>query len=375
MKFAVNSYSATTDRPSADGVSNPLVAWNETDRLLSADQDIYQNALRVLRAEAESVDGRLDIDTVPHFINKECTLTITPEKEDRPSGGHGTSVVYYPVNLVDSVESGSVSVNLSRTRSGQMVTVTVNPDEGYRAESVTVTDKNDKAVAVTDHQDGTYSFIMPASGVTIEPVFVREDEHTDRICLRDETCPMALFTDTDRQAWYHDGVHWAIENGIMHGTDENTFGPLTVTSRAMSVTTLWRMEGSPETDSSVTFEDVPEGMWYTDAVRWAAVNGIVTGYSAEEFCPADPVTREQLATILYRYVQKKGQGFAGTWAFPLNFSDADQVSEYAYEALCWMTMQGIVEGMDDHRLAPQEGTDRAQLATMLMRFDRLSAEH
>ena len=243
-------------------------------------------------------------------------------------------------------------------------------EPGYRTESVTVTDKNDKAVAVTDHQDGTYSFIMPASGVTVEPVFVRKDEHTDRSCLRDETCPMTPFTDTDRQAWYHDGVHWVIENGIMHGTDENTFGPLTVTSRAMSVTTLWRMEGSPETDSSVTFEDVPEGMWYTDAVRWAAVNGIVTGYSAEEFCPADPVTREQLATILYRYVQQKGQGFAGTWAFPLNFSDADQVSGYAYEALCWMTMQGIVEGMDDHRLAPQEGTDRAQLATILMRFDR-----
>ena len=191
---------------------------------------------------------------------------------------------------------------------------------------------------------------------------------TYMIAYKDEACPMVKFTDTEQDAWYHNGVHWALENGVMNGTGASTFEPGNVTDRAMIVTMLWRMEGSPQAVGNVTFKDVPDGQWYTDAIRWAAANNIVNGYDEDTFGTNESVTREQLATILYRSVQSKDQGFTGTWAFPLNFDDADQVSEWADEAMHWMTMNGIIQGMSDKELSPQGDAVRAQVATMLMRF-------
>ena len=109
-----------------------------------------------------------------------------------------------------------------------------------------------------------------------------------------------------KNEWYHDGVHWALEEGVMNGTSDSTFEPMTATTRAMIVTMIWRMEGSPQADASVTFKDVQDGQWYTDAIKWAASNGIVTGYDSDTFGTNDSVTREQLATILYRSVKSKG---------------------------------------------------------------------
>ena len=135
----------------------------------------------------------------------------------------------------------------------------------------------------------------------------------------------------------------------------------------MVVTMLWRMEGKPEKNPS-PFTDIPAGRWYEKAVNWAAETGMVRGSSETTFSPDDPITREQLTAILYRYARTKGKGFTGMWAFPLNYPDAAEVSEYAYEPLCWMTMNGIISGMDDGSLAPKEKATRAQIATMFMRF-------
>ena len=109
-----------------------------------------------------------------------------------------------------------------------------------------------------------------------------------------------------KNEWYHDGVHWALEEGVMNGTSDSTFEPMTATTRAMIITMIWRMEGSPQADASVTFKDVQDGQWYTDAIKWAASNGIVTGYDSDTFGTNDSVTREQLATILYRSAKSKG---------------------------------------------------------------------
>ena len=123
-------------------------------------------------------------------------------------------------------------------------------------------------------------------------------------------------------------------------------------------------------DGNITFKDVADNMWYTDAIRWAVTNGIVTGYDKDTFGTNDSVTREQLATILYRNAQSKGKGFTGTWYFPLNFDDAEQVSEWADEAMHWMIMNGVIQGMSDKELSPQGDAVRAQVATMLMRFSQ-----
>lgn len=187
-------------------------------------------------------------------------------------------------------------------------------------------------------------------------------------CDRGDSCPMTPFTDLDKSLWYHDGVHWALENGVMEGYGNGKFGPNDTTSRAMIVTMLHRMEGEPKSDYAMTFKDVEDGKWYTEAIRWAAENGIVEGYTKEKFGPTDDLTREQLATILYRYAKLKGQGFTGMWAFPLNFDDASDVSGWANEAMCWMTMNGVIQGTGDNKLSPKGNATRAQVATMLMRY-------
>ena len=125
-------------------------------------------------------------------------------------------------------------------------------------------------------------------------------------CAKDSACVMAAYSDLDRSSWYHNGVHFALENGIMNGVREEVFNPNSPTSRAMIVTMLYRLEGEPKSEDAVTFKDVPSDTWYTEAVRWAASEHIVDGYSEERFAPNDNVTREQLATILWRYAKYKG---------------------------------------------------------------------
>ena len=218
----------------------------------------------------------------------------------------------------------------------------------------------------TEYRDGSASFSV--GHFSIYAVSYSE-AHAIRACARDSACPASAFGDLDAGAWYHDGVHWALDHAVMQGVSDGSFDPEGVTSRAMLVTMLWRMEGEPFAYYDLRYRDVPEGEWYTRAVRWAAFTGIVSGYSEAEFGPDDPVTREQLATILYRYAQTKGQGFTGLWAFQLDFDDAGQVSAWAQEALCWMTMRGVIQGTGDNLVSPLSGATRAQVATMLMRYD------
>jgi len=187
-------------------------------------------------------------------------------------------------------------------------------------------------------------------------------------CPKDDSCPIAPFTDTDKNAWYHDGVHWAISKAIMYGTDKTTFEPMMSTTRAMLVIMLWRMEGSPIVDYRMTFTDVHKSQWYTEPIRWAAAEGIVTGYNEETFGIDDAVTREQLATILYRSAKAKGKGFQGAWAFPLDYDDSDHISGWANEAMHWMVMTGVINGVSEKELSPKSDAVRAQVATMLMRF-------
>ena len=175
------------------------------------------------------------------------------------------------------------------------------------------------------------------------------------------------FNDVSKTAWYHDAVQWAADKGLMNGVSEDRFAPNDNTTRAMVVTMVWRMEGEPEGGTN-PFSDVPADAWYAPAVCWAAENSVVNGTSKTTFSPNTPVTREQLAAILYRYAQAQGKGFTGAWAFPLDFSDAADVSDYADEAMHWMVMQGVITGMPDGTLAPKGNATRAQIAAMFQRF-------
>ena len=198
------------------------------------------------------------------------------------------------------------------------------------------------------------------------------------VCAKDDSCPLGAFGDLTATAWYHDGVHYCLENGLMRGVSGGKFLPDGSTTRAQLVTILWRLEGSPETTGAVRFGDTAGGAWYTEAVRWAVGCGVVKGYDNECFGPNDAVTREQMAAILYRYAQHKGYDVsAGEDTNILSFDDAFAVSEYAIPAMQWACGSGMVHGIArDGRmlLAPGDTTTRAQTATLLMRFQSAFAK-
>ena len=181
------------------------------------------------------------------------------------------------------------------------------------------------------------------------------------------------FLDVPAGSWYEDAVWYVYENGLMAGTSETTFEPDTTTSRGMIVTVLYRLEGAPTVSGSSGFTDVADGQYYADAVAWASSNGIVGGYGNGLFGPNDPITREQMAVILYRCAQYKGYDVTAN-ADLSGYDDVAQVSSYALEALQWANAEGLVNGTSDTTLTPGGSATRSQIAVILMRFCENIAE-
>ena len=187
-------------------------------------------------------------------------------------------------------------------------------------------------------------------------------------CPKDDTCPISAFDDADPTAWYHDGVHFVLANGIMNGMGDGKFAPNSNTSRAMIVTILYRLEGEPDVSGKENpFEDVADGTWYTDAVIWAAENKIVEGYGNGRFDPIGDITREQLVTIMHRYAKYKGVAVEPD-ANIMDYDDVFEVSSWAVEAFRWSVQEKLVEGVGDNKLAPKGDASRAMIATVVMRY-------
>ena len=185
---------------------------------------------------------------------------------------------------------------------------------------------------------------------------------------RDHTPKAFPFADVKESDWYYDAVDFVYQNELMNGTSASRFDPNGTMNRAMLVTILHRQAGEPVVNYALPFDDVTEGTWYTEAVRWAASEGIVTGMTETAFAPDAPITREQFATILYRYAQQSGADVSvGETTNILSYADALDVSEYAIPAMQWACGAGIVEGSGAN-LNPQGQTTRAEAAIMLMRL-------
>ena len=179
--------------------------------------------------------------------------------------------------------------------------------------------------------------------------------------------PAEPFTDVDENDWFYDEVVYVYENGLMNGVGGNRFAPNTATNRAMLATILYRLAGEPDVSGDLPFTDVAAGQWYTDAVLWAAQNGIVNGVAEGIFAPMNTLTREQLVTMLYRYAEAEGYDVSAA-ADLSGYPDAGKVLSYAQKAMSWAVAEGIVAGMDDGTLNPAGNATRAQIATILMRF-------
>ena len=252
---------------------------------------------------------------------------------------------------VEATQGGTVTADPTAAKAGATVTLTPVPDRGYQVGSVAVTDRFGDPVAVTEQADGTYTFVMPNGQVTVTVTF--------------EETPLP-FTDVTEGDWFYDAVRYAYETGLMDGVGDSLFAPNSDTTRAQLVTILHRLAGEPEPGGDSGFSDVAAGTWYTDAVAWAAENGIVNGVNDTEFAPGDDLTRQQLVTILYRYAESKGYDVSAS-ADLSGYPDAGQVQDYAQPAMAWAVAEGIVEGVDG-TLNPTGDATRAQIATILMRF-------
>ena len=272
-----------------------------------------------------------------------CAVTVRP---DIPPANPNYRIT------VEATQGGTVTADPTAAKAGTTVTLTPVPDRGYQVGAVAVTDRFGDAVAVTEQADGTYTFTMPNGQVTVTVTF--------------EQAPLP-FHDVTEGDWFYDAVRCAYENSLMDGVGDNLFAPNSQTTRAQLVTILYRLEGEPEVSGTSGFTDVEAGTWYTDAVAWAAANGIVNGVSETEFAPGKDITREQLATILFRYAEAKGYDVsarADLSAYP----DADQIQSYATESVAWAVAEGLIQGFEDNTLRPAGNATRAQIATILMRF-------
>ena len=175
------------------------------------------------------------------------------------------------------------------------------------------------------------------------------------------------FTDVSEKDWFYGDVMFVYENGLMLGTSKTLFSPHGTATRGMMATILWRMEGSPAPKGKNSFTDVEAGKWYADAITWTAENSIFAGYGKDKFGPDDPITREQLAAIFYRYADYKGYDLTVKGNLD-KFKDADKITDYAKTAMQWAVGSGLMKGKSGNLLDPQGTATRAEIAAMLHRF-------
>ena len=180
------------------------------------------------------------------------------------------------------------------------------------------------------------------------------------------------FDDVKENSWFREAVQYVYDNDLMSGEEDTVFNPNGATTRGMIVKTLYNMEKEPAVSSAAVFSDVVSGKWYSDAVLWAAENEIVTGYDDGSFRPENSITRQELAAILYRYAEYKKYDVTGKAELSA-YADANAVSNFAKGAVEWSVKADLISGIESDGvtvLAPANGATRAQLATILMRFNQ-----
>ena len=269
------------------------------------------------------------------------------------------AVTEYSVT-VKKTDNGSVTVSPKKAEDGDKVTITVDPDKGYVVDAVVVTDKDGDKITVTKKSATKYTFTMPKSRVDVKVTFKVEQTEPEQ--------PSEMpFVDVVKDAWYYPAVEYVYNNELMNGTNGGlTFEPNVNLNRAMMAAVLYNMEGGPACDKNGLFSDVADGKWYTDAVNWAASNNIVSGMPDGTYAPDQALTREQMASILYRYAEYKGIDVSAR-ADLSTFTDGTTVSPWAQEVVQWAVAEKLMSG-NGNELQPKGTASRAQVATVLMNY-------
>ena len=281
------------------------------------------------------------------FLSVNNTSDEEDEDEPTPSGSSGSSAAAGNGIAVDSSINGSVTVNPKNASKGDTVTVTIHPNADYQLDTIKVLDKNGAPVELTDKGNGTFTFTMPASGVTVKATF--------------KPAAFPVFTDVPGGSYYEEAVQWAAANGVTTGTDSTHFSPDGICTRAQAVTFLWRAAGSPEPKSAtMPFTDVAAGSYCYDAVLWAVENGVTKGTNDTVFSPDTTCTRAQIVTFLWRSQNSPAAGTINP------FADVQSGAYYA-DAVLWAAGNDITKGTGATTFSPDADCTRAQIITFLWR--------
>lgn len=393
--YTAGSYDAKLTSQGAGGVYNVAITANQLrEHTNGQDKKGYwvgfeltapANATKFKYASGTEIadDAKLnDVETLPEnrqgvafYLNAQNkdtrTITVQWVAEGKEATTYGpmtfsvdlSGVAYYQAPSHGG--SGSSGGSASTT-----YTLTFETNGGSAISKVT---KNkgtsiDLAQYAPTKSGATFEGWYADKGLTKKITSVKLDANTTVYAKWTEAPVSGLpFGDVKSADWFYNDVKYVYEKGMMAGTAADVFAPNATTTRAMIVTILYRLEGSPAVTGTSAFVDVPAGQWYTDAVNWAAANQIVNGTSATTFAPNDSITREQMAAILYRYAQYKGYDVTKK-ADLSGYSDNGQVSAYAKDALAWANAAKLINGVTNTTLAPQGNATRAQVSAILHRF-------
>ena len=279
-------------------------------------------------------------------VTQTATQTITVNPAAPTGGGIYIPPTYKVESQVTEDTDGSVSFSKNSAKKGDTVAITVTPDRYYKTSGVIVKDASGRMIAVTDNGNGTFTFQMPDSKVTVEPVFSWDNP----------------FVDVAGDAYYAPAVEWALKNEVTDGTSDTTFSPDAGCTRGQIVTFLWRAAGCPEPAGMSSFTDVSADAYYAKAVAWAVEQGITDGTGGGKFSPDAVCTRGQIVTFLWRAEKSPAVGTANP------FTDVEADAYYA-GATNWAVENGITEGTGDGTtFSPANDCTRAQIVTFLYRF-------
>lgn len=349
------------------GIKHPTFAWDK--RNISADYTKVDEAI----AAAKAIDGSrytnyADVEAAISAVDRNKSkleqaevdqmaknirdaIAALVEKSNNSSSGGGSSTPRYAVTVPDKTENGSLSVTPKNAKKGSDVTITATPDKGYEVGDIVAKDAKGNKLTLKDNGDGTYTFTMPASKVTVTAAFAEKKA--------EPIVPEKLFADVSAEEYYYEAVKWASENGVTGGIGENLFGAKLPCTRAQIVTFLWRAAGSPEPKGMSGFVDVSADAYYAKAVAWAVEQGIVSGTSATTFNPDAVCTRAQSVAFLYRAFGEKVNKAAG-------FSDVSADAYYA-DAVAWAVENGVASGIGGGLFAPDQDCARGQIVAFLYR--------
>lgn len=356
-----------TDIEWVAGINHPTFKWDK--RNISADYTEVDKAI----AEAEALKGgrytnydaveaavkavdrnksvleQADVDKMAQDIRD--AIAALKKKKSHSSGGGSAADPTYTITTPDQVENGTVSTSPKNASKGDDVTITATPDKGYEVDDIVAKDAKGNKLTLKDNGDGTYTFTMPASKVTVTAAFAEKKA--------EPIVPEKLFADVSAEEYYYEAVKWASENGVTGGIGENLFGANLPCTRAQIVTFLWRAAGSPEPKGMSGFVDVSADAYYAKAVAWAVEQGIVSGTSATTFNPDAVCTRAQSVAFLYRAFGEKVNKAAG-------FSDVSADAYYA-DAVAWAVENGVASGIGGGLFAPDQDCARGQIVAFLYR--------